>query len=337
MDDMEALRRLWEETPEGSRQDLAPSREVLLRAAAGGRKPMFRRWAWRGLAVVAAGAVAVAGVQILPGATPPASAQELLARAADAASGQAELQVGPGQYVHVRSLTVTSLTDAREAGGGDVRTAAVVVAEDRWEPADPGKPWLSREEARSATPLPGSKPIPAWLWQKGVEDTFYASSCDKAPDGSPSYLRLGSWPTDVAALRERIWQKEPLDTWRKVTELVKQSAARPSLTAPLFQVAAGIKGVQLIPDVTDAAGRPGLAVAMDEGDGLRNELVFDKETYRYLGERFVTSREHKEQLPNGRTLVTPAGTVTGSALLGVEVTGSMPAPSANASHLKIPC
>ncbi|GAA2205043.1 hypothetical protein GCM10009850_006760 [Nonomuraea monospora] len=47
----------------------------------------------------------------------------------------------------------------------------------------------------------------------------------------------------------------------------------------------------------DVAGRPGLAVGMDEGNGIRSEMIFDRQTYHYLGERYLATRD--------RTVVSP--------------------------------
>ncbi|GGS97157.1 hypothetical protein ACFFV7_21880 [Nonomuraea spiralis] len=72
--------------------------------------------------------------------------------------------------------------------------------------------------------------------------------------------------------------EEPLRIWSSLQSLVRESVVRPSLGAALYQVAAELDGIVLIDDAVDAAGRPGLAVAMDEGDGTRSELIFDRQT-----------------------------------------------------------
>ncbi|GAA2362305.1 hypothetical protein GCM10010404_15260 [Nonomuraea africana] len=353
MDEMDAVRRLWADTPEGSAGHLATSRALLERAYTVNQEERDRRvrgprrilggWVPKGLAVVAAAAVTVLAVQVIvPGAAPPASARELLARAADAAEDQGELRPGPGQYLHVSSVAMQNLMVGPRDGAG-TRQVILTVAEDRWEPAAPGRPWLVREERKSAAPAPGSGPVPSGPWDTGVEDSYYESSCDRAPGDELSYLRLGDWPTDVAALRARIEKvaakqsgPENLRLWSTISGLIEKSAARPDLAAPLFEVASSLKGIRLFPDVTDAAGRPGLAVGMDESEYLRSELVFDKETYRYLGTRYVTTAD-RTQTPGGHTFVVPKGTVTGTALLGVELADAMPEPAPDASRLKIPC
>ncbi|WP_431901206.1 CU044_5270 family protein [Nonomuraea sp. bgisy101] len=357
MNEMDALRRLWAGTPDGSAADLAGSRALMERAyvkdrqedrrARGPRRilrsavrmpgPLFK-----GMAAVTVAAAVVVATQLVPGAVPPASAQELLARAADAASEQTELKLRPGQYLHVRSVAARHMTVGRKDGTG-VDHLAIKVAEDTWEPAEPGKPWLVREEPKGVAPYPGSRPVPSVPGMAGVDESVYESSCDKTPGDELSYLRLGEWPTDVAALRARIekvaaQQEGPghLRLWLTISDLIKKSAARPSLAAPLFEVASSLEGITLVPDVTDAAGRPGMAVGMAEDETMRSELVFDKETYRYLGIRYVVTKDRTEN-PGGRAYVVPRGTATGTALLGVEAADAMPEPSPQASRLRIPC
>ncbi|MEU7896205.1 CU044_5270 family protein [Nonomuraea sp. NPDC049152] len=353
MDEMDALRRLWAGTPEGSAQDLAGSRALMERAytddrpARGPRR--LPRMAARqpgllskGVAVVLAAAAIVMAAQLVPGGAPPASAQELLERAAGAASEQVDLKLKPGQYLHVRSLGARHTAIVREDRTGTDHLS-FTVAEDMWEPTEPGKPWLVREQRKGATPNPGSRPVPLVQGGYGLDESVYTSSCDKAPDDRLSYLRLGDWPTDPTALRARIEQVAAqqggpghLRLWLTISDLIRMSAARPSLAAPLFEVASGLEGISLFPDVTDAAGRPGIAVGMAEDEYMRSELVFDKETYRYLGIRYVITKD-KTETPGGRAYVVPKGTVTGTALLGVEAAASMPEPSPNASRLQIPC
>ncbi|MEV4159267.1 CU044_5270 family protein [Nonomuraea dietziae] len=353
MDEMDAMSRVWAATPEGSAQDLAGSRARMERAYAEDRHARGPRLIlgravrrpglmFKGVAVVAAAAAMVVAVQFVPGTALPASAQELLSRAAGAAADQGELQLKPGQYLHVRSMATRHMAIVRKDGTG-ADHVTVKTAEDRWEPAEPGKPWLVREERKGATPNPGSGPVPFVPGGSGVDESVYESSCDKTPGDELSYLRLGDWPTDVTALRARIEQvaaqqagPRRLRQWLTISDLIQKSAARPSLASPLFEVAAGLEGISLIPDVTDAAGRPGMAVGMAEDETMRSELVFDKQTYHYLGTRYVTTKD-KTQSPGGHTYVVPKGTVTGSALLGVEAADAMPEPSPDASRLKIPC
>ncbi|WP_219519462.1 CU044_5270 family protein [Nonomuraea ceibae] len=355
MNEMEEVGRLWADTTEPSAHDLAASRAALMSTIArpGQRgapaRPRGRRMLARPGALLRTRRVALAGamaaaltVGILaaqvglggsdpgtPLAAPPADAQTLLKLAARAAAEQPDTVPPRGQYVHTRRLAQRSLFTADEAG--TPQYTKVLVNEERWEAADVGKPWLSREQSVSAT-----GPAPRSRWDFGVEDTLYEpATCP----GRPAYARLRGWPTDPAQVRAKIMADtgpDPLRMWSSLQGLVAESVVRPSLSAALYQVVAGLDGIVLIPDTVDVAGRPGLAVGMDQGDGTRSDLIFDKHTYRYLGERTVNTRDRKAKLPTGE-VIKRKGTANGTAVLTVEVVPGLPEVSPNASRMQIPC
>lgn len=62
----------------------------------------------------------------------------------------------------------------------------------------------------------------------------------------------------------------------------------PRTTAFLYRVAAQIPGTTVIPDAVDAAGRHGVAISLPGVARDRQEWIFDKSTYAYLGYRDVT-------------------------------------------------
>ena len=70
--------------------------------------------------------------------------------------------------------------------------------------------------------------------------------------------------------------------------MLRETYASPELRAALFQIASGLPGVELIGDVTDEEGRPGVAVGYPS-DGLRHDLIFDPNTSVLLGERTVVT------------------------------------------------
>ncbi|WP_433541428.1 CU044_5270 family protein [Streptosporangium sandarakinum] len=263
-------------------------------------------------------------------AAPPADAKALLTLAARAAAGQRDIVPSRGQYVHTRTLAQHSLYTKDRLG--TTQYTRVMVDEERWEAADLGKPWLSRSRN-----LSGTGPAPRKYWDRGVEDIV---SEPGACPGRPAYARLGAWPTDPAQVRAKIVAdtgEEPLRVWHSLQSLVRESVVRPSLGAALYRVAAGLDGIMLVHDAVDAAGRPGLAVAMDEGDGTRSELIFDRTTYRYLGERTVNTRDREVRTPSGGEYTEMKGVATGTAVLAVDLAPGLPEVSPKASRMKIPC
>ncbi|YCK39698.1 CU044_5270 family protein [Actinomadura sp. ATCC 39365] len=346
MDELKLVETVFAE-PEPTPEAAAKGRDRLLRQARAPRSGRPRRTALpiRRVALVGAMAVLLTGGIIVsqvslggsdphtPGyliAAPPADAKALLTLAARAAVGQGDTVPAQGQYVHTRTLAQRSLHTRDRSG--TTQYTNVLVSEERWEAADVGKPWLSRTQGLSAT-----GPAPRRFWDHGVEDVLSESS---GCPGRPAYARLAAWPTDPAQVRAKIVAdtgEEPLRVWRALQGLVRESVVRPSLGAALYQVAAGLDGIVLIGDAVDAAGRPGLAVAMDEGDGSRSELIFDRETYRYLGERTVNTRDRQVRVSSGAEYTAKKGTVTGTAVLAVDLAGGLPEVSPKASRMKIPC
>ncbi|GLX00694.1 hypothetical protein Misp02_47800 [Microtetraspora sp. NBRC 16547] len=308
-------------------------------------------------------------------AAPPANAQDLLKLAARAAATEPGLRPGPGQYVHIGMRTVSYRA-------GDRKGMQVTATEERWTPADGAKPWLQREQTIGTSPVPGV-PMPEGSWSTTqIVDTLYEPSCDTGAKNVVTQEQMGTWPTDVEWLRARVQEEAAKATavpeqrqrvWGAAGTLIRSSVFRPSLTAALYQIAAEVDGIALVPDAVDAAGRHGIAVALEDGD-TRSELIFDKQTYRYFGERTVATRDKTTQLTapalskstvdrmvrdavakgeNGEevrksllpdmkarklTLLTPKGAVIGSsAVVEVGLVEAMPPLSENVSRMKIPC
>ncbi|RJL30990.1 CU044_5270 family protein [Bailinhaonella thermotolerans] len=372
MDELERVRRLWSGVPEPGEDALSRARAGLLRAAEAESRPRSRlsalltrygpgrarllpgrapygvaRRRRMGARLAVAGALAAAltaGPVVVGGApgTRP-GARDLLARAAAAAAAEPELTPKPGQYVHTVSLekyTVYAHTGKKTVawiGGGRIQ---------EWLPAGGSGVLLRREVENAPEPLPGH-PLPpeAWRTKDRTSDIVY----DACTTGTPPELwreRAGEWPADPVRLRERLLavsakggmagRPDAVRLWRQVTALAGDNL-RPSLRSALFTVAAGIDGVTVVPDTADAAGRRGIGVAMEEEDGVRSEMIFDRETYRYLGQRLTSTREHTIEI-GGPSFVRPAGlTLVSEAQLSIEVVDRVPKPAPGASRMKIPC
>jgi hypothetical protein len=83
-----------------------------------------------------------------------------------------------------------------------------------------------------------------------------------------------------------------------VGDALRETAATPAQRAALYEVAAKIPGVQLLGEVTDPAGRRGIAVAMDHRvDGILETLVFDPETSMLLAEEQRTLADNEFDYP----------------------------------------
>ena len=122
-----------------------------------------------------------------------------------------------------------------------------------------------------------------------------ATSDDAFAAGGLYFVDLSGLPTDPDALLQVIEDRTIVggppgdaETFTLIGDLLRETYASPALRAALYEVAASLPGVELIGDVRDASGRPGVAVAYPH-DGTRNELIFDPETAVMLGESTVVT------------------------------------------------
>jgi hypothetical protein len=285
---------------------------------------------------------------------PPASAAELLQRAATAAL------TGPvahaGQYIYTEAVgakpqpspappKITKPNVKPTVTQSPAKPEPIVKeTEQMWSSVDGSKPGVLDMTAPcgplwagGAPPRPTYGACHAAIEPLGLPDSSYASPYA----GLGTYAALEKLPANPAALLDYI-QKYYATSYAQ--QIAAQQAAGgpvtvgsvaawdfdwmrytldfvavlpPPLGAAIFQALARIPGVYLIPHVTDYAGRPGMAVAMTI-DGQRNELIFDPGTYQYLGSQTVLT----QSVPG-----LPAGTVVQAiALLKTAVVNTAPKP-----------
>ncbi|KUF17514.1 CU044_5270 family protein [Streptomyces silvensis] len=142
-----------------------------------------------------------------------------------------------------------------------------------------------------------------------VDEFDYARMEPDLPlsESATHYRNLTKLPTDAVNMRDWLYRvsdggkSDDQNAFVLVGDLCG-SLMPPKQGAALFLAASRIPGVEVIDDVADAAGRHGVAIARVD-DGERQELIFDKETKEFLGERQVAV----EDLPTGFK----KGTVTG--------------------------
>ncbi|WP_433475681.1 CU044_5270 family protein [Spirillospora sp. CA-142024] len=137
---------------------------------------------------------------------------------------------------------------------------------------------------------------------------------------------LDALPTDTGALLDLLADQGEGDRgdrqWEAASDLIG-TPATPRVRAALYRAIAEIPGVRLRDDAVDAAGRHGVAVTRVQ-DGVRDEIIFDRATHRYLGGRTVIAGKGH---PFG-----PPGTTTGSsALLNTGIVDEAPTPGPGAT------
>jgi hypothetical protein len=253
------------------------------------RKRPVRRYGWAALPALAGGLALTVVLNTGGGAAPAvaATASQVLDRAAQVAVAKS-LPKPDGKYVYVKSLVAF---DGQNLSTGQV-TRSTPHLRESWMSVDGRKPGLIKDETWKApgTTKPGDPYAPN-------PDGSQPTQPNTTPSvNSPTYQFLAELPTDPDVLLGRLYvpvtgdKVMPVDqqAFDTVGDLVGEQIAPPAVTAALYRAAAKIPGVELLEDSVDASGRHGWGVARTDGAGVRRELVFDRESYEFLGERLVT-------------------------------------------------
>ncbi|KAB2343727.1 CU044_5270 family protein [Actinomadura rudentiformis] len=301
---MSELKRMYSEVAPPSPEILAEGRSRLLAAARERPRPLPARRArperhGRLLAVTLTSAVAAAaaGTMVIvhgqggdgPRQGRTVSAHEVLSRAAAAARLEPELKPRANQYIYVRSQT--------SWGPGTISPGQPKGQEQRqtWLSVDGSKPGLLRAPCWSQpsktcdSPLtnqdgPKNQPLPvpgSYLWQQ--------KEVPKLLKQWRSRLDHGSTPSptgSMAAPSARPSGSAADEAWSAPHDLLGENYLPPRLRAQVFDFLSDVPGAKVDEHATDALGRPGIAVSKIRY-GTREELVFDRKTYRFLGSRSV--------------------------------------------------
>ncbi|MDH6709424.1 hypothetical protein P3T27_006170 [Kitasatospora sp. MAA19] len=222
--------------------------------------------------------VAAPVVQVVAGST--TGLNSAVERISLAAAATPDLVLRPGQYVYIES-TVSHLAGSVDAGSG---TSKVWVEKPHqrqiWHSADGRTGWFAEE---------GKSPEGGEALESGTGAYLNA----------PSYDYLRTLPTDPQELLQKIYAETKgagsgpdQEAFVTIADLIREQAVPGKLAAALYQAAARIPGVVLLDSATDAAGRTGIAIARtNTATGSRDEIIFDRSSYAFLGERSVQVTE----------------------------------------------
>lgn len=247
-----------------------------------------------GLAVATAGFIVI--TQLV---TAPAQAEEVLDRAASHAQGLPVAQ--NNQFLYVESLTaaLTGPEDPSVAGTVEVNRRQV------WFSVDGTKDGLIRTRPVSGAGRAEDIALPGCIDGLSTHEKdgdVITTPCTPTPGD-------GSWLPDdpdamLAYLRDKgAGTKSPTDeaAFQQAGELLRESSLAPATMAVVFQALAKIPGTEVLDNVTDEAGRTGIAVSSTLTSGIRIEMIFDSTTYAYLGQRTVAVRDY-DQVKAGQVL-----------------------------------
>ncbi|MFF0520136.1 CU044_5270 family protein [Actinomadura nitritigenes] len=311
MDELTLVERLRSEVPEDPDVSAAERRwrdRALAAGTAGGADaPARRRRPRRPLLLsgVAAAACATVGATVV--ATyrpaepppPPAAVGALLDQAADRAGTDPVPR--PDQFVYQDTIELRRVMNT-----------------GRWY-KDRNQSWISVDGSRT-----GLVRLKNWIRPRPDEGVppdgdSVLKPCGQVPPIERPYL--GDVPADPDALLRLLATSgdgtRAERQWEAVIDLIDRPAP-PAVRAALFRAIARISGVRLASDSVDAVGRHGVAVTRTR-DGVREELVFDPVTHRYLGTRNVVTRSSDQLGKRGSTLFA-------SAVVRTEIVDKVPEP-----------
>lgn len=279
MNDLTELRDLFADKPHPTADRLAPARAALLAEARAKRRPRAQVAGLRRV-MLAGGLVAAitAGVITVQAFNPaaPASAAEVLRRAAEAASATPWPEPRDDQYLHYEQIAESR----PEEGVPDPGTRRI--NGEFWESADGSRPRLTWRKPSKSRPDHGRgeyKELETWC-----------------PDhGRLTYADLRGWPTDQEQLRHKLAEhgkkmvlKKDTATqiWRAGTGVLSLPMP-PKLQAAIFKIAATLPGIET-EELKDATGKTGIAVTRVDNLGpggaiSRESFIFDKNSYVFLG------------------------------------------------------
>jgi hypothetical protein len=288
---------------------------VLARMQEEARPPRsaHRRWVWRlaiagGMAAaVTTGAIAVQVIEF--DGEPPtavADASVVLTGAAARARGQAAPLLSPDAFVYTESLIATDARGENSTGPD----GTVSEHRETWLSLDGSHDGLIRSGARSGGPV---REVPLPGCRDGKETTAKDGTTVQQ-DCVPLPAYHDDLPGSPSAMLDHLYRagagnKNPRDqqAFTAGLDLLREAYLTPAQLAAVFEALARIPSVVLVRDVTDEAGRAGVAVTLTEVQQSRQELIVDPTTYRVLGERSVS-------LTDGRVLFSSA--VLKSAIVG---------------------
>jgi hypothetical protein len=320
-----------------------------------GRRPAPRRSpAWhpsaRGLLATAAAVALVAGLGVTasdrlwahPGtlsrptaASPGATATAVLDRIAQAAAARPPVKVGPNQYFYVKAKVVNSTPVPPWMPSSGVAEGWIAQSQSKetlWNVGGHSEILKNATQTTGTTTFPGfggpviGVNITAMTGNTLLYPTYaYLQSLPTNPRQLLSllerqasrthlgvYVVFGSFPIN---LLEPNASDTDFEAFAVIGQLLSTEVLPPQTAAALYRAAALIPGVTVVPDATDALGRHGIGIALGAGRHLREEWVFSKSTYQFLGAR--TTIPLSTDSPTGKTTYTHVSAILARGIANI--------------------
>src|SRR5579862_124094 len=262
MNELELVRELDDEIALPEVSELSFGRETLLEGIASARRR--RRQGRLGLACAALAAAATVLIlrsppprHHLPPASAGVTATQLLERAAFVVLHTAAPRPRGDQFVY---------TEVRAIGGGVTLTRSWLSVDGTRDSLIAGHTLYGCVSGRLSLPHSAGRP------------------CAPAPAYFPNMPTRASRMLAFLKRTQGVRPSNLNDLAKTVGSMLDSDYVLPAQQAALFDFLAHTRGISLVPNVDDAAGRSGIGVRWSIGN-TRSMLIFDPTSYRYLGIR----------------------------------------------------
>ena len=289
MPELELVQKVAPSVAAPRREAREAAREALL-ARIGSAAHPHRRWSRAaipsgGIAAVAA-AIALVALPALQGDEAASAASIALRRAAAVATSQpAPPALRRGEFAYTRSVNAYLSTIV---AGQEAPPFATLVPHTRetWLAPD-GTGWLVQSSGKPT--FLSARDRQRWIGAGrpavGRDDMDVRLANSDGPNVPMVSLSL---PSDPDALFDRLdgeAEGEHEQMFTLIGDALRETSTTPAQRAALYEVAARLRGVELVGPVRDRSGRRGVAVAMrDEENRIRHTLIFDPDNSALLGE-----------------------------------------------------
>lgn len=270
-----------------------------------------RRVRWLPVALVPVGAAAavaivvalVSGVDEARLGPSPATAAEVLERAAARAEHTGFDVLAHGEVLYVRDSSAYLST----FGDDPPFSLVAPTVRETWAGRDGRRGFVER--AAGKIRFPGPRDRARWI-AAGRPGSGRGTGAGLPPAagayGGPSgfwfgrerlrYEELRALPTDPKALYRRLLRAAgdagptpDVEAFEIIGDLLRTSPVPRRVRAALYRAAARIRGIRLVGEVRDPLGRPALAIELAHADS-RRQLLFDPKTSAIIGEQQVLTK-----------------------------------------------
>jgi hypothetical protein len=220
---------------------------------------------------------------LVPGVGSVAHASVVLDRAATAAKSRPYTAPGPQEWLYTKFKQTGPAKPSGAATGGPYKT----MNWELWRRVDGKHQYAAYENGELTTSPPSGD--------------------------APRAARFDPLPSDPEALLRKVGGSPGVDddlAFHTLVTILAESLHPPKIEATIFRAFKLMPGVTATEGVVDAAGRPAISLGLTAREGwLRDEVLLDPKTYRYLGERSMTVQDHVHEGDDGKKILVKRGTL----------------------------